>query len=137
MTKQSSVIGDAVASRARGLDQYLTKIEILHSEGLLSSRDAERAYIGGFLEFHAFVERSIEQLFIGLLRGGLQSSDRSIKARIKVSSSLIAHDIVKGERQYVDWLPYEQYTTRRAQSFFAGLLTVLTEAIFVRSRKIL
>ena len=77
-------------------------------------------YAGEHLEFHAFVERSIEQLFVGLLRGRLTSSVPSVRPLIAVSSDSVAHSVVSGDRTYADWLPYKRYTNRRARSFFSS-----------------
>ena len=120
MSSNTSVVADSVSSRAKGLDRYLKRIDGLRGKGQLSNIDAERAYSGGFLEFHAFVERSIERLFIGLLQGGLKSSDKTVRARINVGSYAVAHDVVKGARPYVDWLPYDRFTVPRGNAFFAG-----------------
>ena len=120
MPRSSSVISSNVYSRAKGLDQYLKKIERLRTAHQLSNTDAERAYTGGFLEFHAFIERQIERLFVGLLLGALRSSDPTVRARINVLSYAVAYNVIKGERTYVDWLPYERYTLRRAKAFFTG-----------------
>ena len=120
MAKSSSSVAGNVAARANGLDKYLRRIERLRNSGKLLDKDAERAYSGGFVEFHAYVERAIEELFTGLLRGRLVSSDSSVRAKISVKSDAVAMDIIRGHRSYVDWLPYEQYTARRAQAFFAS-----------------
>ena len=120
MSRNASVISDNVSSRANGLDRYLIRIEGLRAKGQLSTTDAERAYTGGFLEFHAFVERSIERLFVGLLQGRLKSSDQRVRARVKVNSHAVAHDIIRGERLFVDWLPYDRYTVPRGKAFFSG-----------------
>lgn len=120
MPRESSTVTTKVVSRARGLDQYLKRIENLRTQELLSDKDAERAYTGGFLEFHAFLERTIETLFLGLLQGRLKSSDTTVRPRIAVLSSTVAADVVAGERSYVNWLPYEHHTLQRAKSFFRG-----------------
>lgn len=120
MSNPASVVADGLASRARGLDLYLNRIEKLHSLGKLSSRDIERAHAGGFLEFHAYLERSIERLFLGLLRERLHSSHQSARPLIKVQADKVAYEVITGVRKYVDWLPYKSYTLPRAESFFAS-----------------
>jgi len=119
MPRPSSVIAQQVAARARGLDMYLTRIERLHATGQLAARDVERAYAGALLEFHAYVERSIERLFVGLLRGSLTPSSGSVRALITVTSAATARSVVLSERAYVDWLPYKRFTVRRAKAFFS------------------
>lgn len=119
MARESSSISEEVASRARGLDRYLMKMEKLRIEGALSELDVERAYTGAYLEFHAYFERAIERLFVGLLDGRLKPARSSIKARIGVSSATVATDVVNGDRTFVDWLPFDR-TSRRARAFFQG-----------------
>ena len=118
MSRTSAVVADEVGRRARDLDRYLKKIDRLHMERALGDRDAERAYTGGFLEFHAYLERALENLFLGLLRGRLQSSDRSVRPLITILSDRVARDIVASGRPYVDWLPYPRHTMPRANAFF-------------------
>ena len=109
-----------MASRALGLERYLAKIENLRGRNLVSIKDTERAYIGAFLEYYSHLENSIEKLFVGLLRGALRSSNKSVRARVSVKSSTVASHIVIGDRRYVDWLPYHRYTIPRARAFFSG-----------------
>ena len=120
MARLATSVAKEVSSRAQLLGSYLRKVEALHASGNLPRLDVERAYGGVFLEFHAFVERSIEELFLGLLRGRLQSSYKSVKPLVKVKSDRTARAIVQGGRSYVDWLPYKQHTLPRAQAFFSS-----------------
>ena len=83
-------------------------------------RDVERAYSGGFLEFHAFLERSIENLFVSLLRRRLTHSSARVRPLIAVNSDIVAHRIVAGERRYADWLPFGRLTIKRAEAFFSS-----------------
>ena len=120
MPRESSAIASEVASRARGLDLYLKRVEGLHSRGLLTVKDVERAYTGGFLEFYAHLERAIEKLFLGLLARKLASSDRTVRPRVSVLSTSVATDIIFSGRSYADWLPYDRYTLPRAKAYFSG-----------------
>jgi len=99
---------------------YLNKMEALHASGNVSGIDVERAYGGGFLEFHAFVENSIESLFLGLLRGRLKSSDSSVRPLVRIDSDQIARRLVQAGRPYVDWMPYKEQTKRRSKYFFSS-----------------
>ncbi len=120
MPRSSSAISDEVAVNARSTDRFLAKVETLVVEGRLIKREAERAYAGAFLEFYANVERAIESLFLGLLRGRLKSSDSSVRPLIKVNSDAVARAILSSDRPFVDWLPYDNYTLSRARAFFSG-----------------
>ena len=121
MPKPSSVVAAEVARRARDIDRYLRRLDRLTAQRAFAERDAERAYTGGFLEFHAYFEQALQRLFLGLLVERFQSSDKRVRPRIRVSSDRVAMDIVAGgTRPYVDWLPYDSYTLPRAKAFFAG-----------------
>ena len=119
MPKPALSVAREFASRARGLDMYLRRIEKLHSQGNLPRSDVERAYAGVFLEFHAFLERSLERLFLGLLRGRFVSSDSAVQPLIDVNSDAVALAVVRGSQRYANWLPYERFTLRRAKAFFS------------------
>ena len=120
MVKPASSVANGVLSRARSLRHYLRKMEALHASEHLSQTDVERAYGGGFLEFHAFIEMSIEALFLGLLRGRLVSSGNSVRPLVAARSDRTARAIVLAERPFVDWLPYKRYTLPRAKAFFSS-----------------
>src|SRR6185369_9711851 len=120
MSRPSSVVADDIASRARGLDLFLQRIERLHRGRRLSQSDVKRAYSGGFLEFYAYAERSLERLFLGLLRGRLISPHTGVRPLIDVNSDAVAIAIVTGDRSYADWLPYGRYTAKRAEAFFSA-----------------
>ena len=119
MAKSAKTIFDRVVSRSRGLDLYVKKMERLYRGGSISRVDIERVYAGSFILFYTVVERAIESLFIGLLTGRLVSDDSSVRPLIRVNSDRVAHAVVRGGRSYVDWLPYEQHTKRRAEAFFS------------------
>jgi len=120
MPRSSSKIANDVATRSRGVSLYLRRIELAYSLKTVSKSDVERAYAGAFMLYTVSVERAIERLFIGLLVGELTSTIRGVKPLITVRSHRIAGNIVRGERKYVDWLPYERHTKKRAESFFAN-----------------
>ena len=119
MHKSADTVAHEVATRAKSVDAFLNRIERLRGQGYLSNKDAERSYTGAFLEFHAFVEQSIERLFVGLLRERLKCKSRSVRPLIAVNSDVVALRIVRGDRRYIDWLPYNQYTMKRASAFFS------------------
>ena len=119
MPKPAITIYDKLISKARGLNLYLGRIDKLQRIRDLRLEDAEKAYAGALLEFHAFFETSIENLFLGLLRGRIQSPDSKVRSLTIVNSDSVARAIVFGGRNYVDWLPYERFTITRAKAFFS------------------
>lgn len=82
-------------------------------------RDAERAYSGALLEFFAYYERAIEELFLGLIDGRVVSGRASVRPLASVTSPAVARKLVFGGRSYADWLPYDDHLKRRAKLFFA------------------
>lgn len=119
MPRPASSWGDEVASRARGMNLYVTRMDHLHAQRLISRVDIDRIYAGGFLTFYTFLERSLERLFIGLLVRRFISGDSAARPLISINSDLVAYAIVRGERSYVNWLPYKRYAMRRAKAFFS------------------
>jgi hypothetical protein len=120
MVRPSDTVAKTLATRARRIVRFLDKIERMNADGRLSNLDVELAYSGGYLEFHALVENSIEELFLGLLSGRLRSSDRSVNSLVVVKSDRTARSIVHGAGRYLDWLPYSRYTVPRAQAYFSS-----------------
>lgn len=87
--------------------------------GDLVRADVEQVYSGLYLDAITSFEGLIENLFIGLIAGKLESELAEVQPRIHASSNRIARDIVFGGRNYVDWLPYAN-TEKRAEAFFCN-----------------
>ncbi len=118
MPKQAGDVVAELASSARGLNQYLSRIEGLFLVRQLPMADVQRAYSGAFLSFYIALERTIQELFMGILMGRLIVSRPGIRPLVTVRSEVIARKIVRGDRRYVDWLPYN-FTRDRANAFFS------------------
>lgn len=114
-----SAVSDAIASRARGLNGYVQRIERVRASRGLSDSDANRAYAGALLAFHVSVERSLERLFLGTVMGRFTYTSRPITPLVVIRSEVVARAVVKGDRKYLDWLPYN-YTASRAEAFLSG-----------------
>jgi hypothetical protein len=97
----------------------MSRLERLHTEGRLSRTDVTRAQAGALLAFHTYLERSLERLFLGLVMGRLASSSAS-GPLVSIKSEVVARSVVSGGRNYVDWLPYENYTLKRANAFLSA-----------------
>jgi len=119
MARPASRVADELAAHARGLNQYLRRIERLFVERRLPRADVHRAYGGAFLSFYVDLERAIENLFMGLLMRRLEVSRRGVRPLVVINSEAVARKVVRGERRYVDWLPYH-LTRDRAEAFLAG-----------------
>lgn len=114
-----SAIADEIASRARGLNGYVGRIEKVRAARSLSDSDVNRAYAGAFLAFHVAVEHSLERLFLGTVMGRFTYASRSVIPLVSIRSEVVARAIVKGDRKYIDWLPYH-LTASRADAFLSG-----------------
>ncbi len=119
MPKPAISISNQVVSRARGLNAYVNRMDGLYNQGVISRIDIERTYAGGLLSFFAFMERSIESLFVGLLTGRLVVSDSQFRRLIELRSDRVAYGVIRGGFSYANWLPYKRYTRRRAKIFFS------------------
>lgn len=119
MAKPLSSVYEAVRGRGKGLVNYTRRIDALVTSRHITRTDAERAYAGAFLLYYAFVERSIERAFMGLLRGRLIAGTPGVRPLVTVNSDRVARDIVNSDRSYVNWLPYDRYTRKRARAFFS------------------
>jgi hypothetical protein len=75
-------------------------------------------YEGIFLRTVTSFEGLIEDLFVGLLAGGI-TPGKNVHPRVTFQSHAVARDVMLGGRAYVDWLPYN-FTHNRAEAFFRG-----------------
>lgn len=88
-------------------------------ESRIGRRDLEHVYGTIFLTAVSSFEALLEELFLGLLGRTIRAS-RRVRPRAEFRSAIAVREIVFGGRRYVDWLPYTEYTTKRAKLFFAG-----------------
>ena len=120
MSRPATHWADDVAARARGMNLYVQRMDRLFCQGSIPRADIERVYAGSLLAFHTYLESSMERLFVGLLMGRFQSQDPAVRPLIGVDCDRVAYHIVRGERRYAAWLPYERYTLERAKAFFSS-----------------
>jgi hypothetical protein len=113
----ATVLAERLGREARSLELYVARVERLLRTGRVPQIDLDRAYVAGYVLFHASVERTIEQLFVGLLTGELTVTQPGVTPVVVFSDQSTAFRIVLGERKYVDWLPFGRYTKPRAQAF--------------------
>lgn len=118
MAKKAEIIADGLGARARGLDAYLHRVEGLFDAGDLPRADVHRAYAGAFLSFYVDLERAVEDLFMGLVMGRVIHSNTTVRSLVVIQSEVVARKVVRGERRYVDWLPY-RLTRDRAKAFLS------------------
>ena len=118
MSRPAISISDNLAGRLRTLEKSREKLERLSDAGHVTPRDMALFYEGIFLKTVTSFESLLEELFIGLLTGGIEPG-RNVHPRAQFKSPAVARDIICGGRAYVDWLPY-RHTEKRAAAFFRG-----------------
>ena len=116
MSRSATSLSDKLAARLRTFEKSRKKIERLLRSGHVTRHDVNLFYEGIFLKTITSFESFLEELFIGLLTGGIEPG-RNVRLRAQFKSSVIARDITFGGRAYVDWLPYD-HTEKRANAFF-------------------
>jgi hypothetical protein len=118
MPKKATVLSDQLLSHFSYIEKTRRKTENLFVNNDLVHRDIYFVYYGLFLEVVTSFERFIEELFIGLLSNTYQHTLKSVKPKNIFNSRQLSRSIIIGERNYVDWLPYDRFTLKRAEAFF-------------------
>src|SRR5665811_1179113 len=114
-SKPSSDVFGSCASRAKYVTQYARRIE----SRCKSVADRNQVFSGAYVSYLAFFESQIEELFVGLICGKYTHPDSMVKPLVLMPDKTTAKLIVTGGRSYVDWLPYDAHTRKRASSFLA------------------
>ncbi len=118
MPRPASTLSDAYAARLRTFERARRKLERLHTAGHVTRHDVTLFYEGIFLRTVTTFEGLMEDLFVGLLAGGITPS-KNCHPRVTFQSHAVARDVMLGGRAFVDWLPYN-FTDKRAAAFFRG-----------------
>jgi len=123
-----SVHLDKFISHLNNLDKTRRKMEALLKGGVIVRRDIEQVYEGLFISSTTSLENWIENLFIGLIVGRIEHPSSLVVPRVSIKSDRIAREVTFGGRSYLDWLPYNKYTVKRAEAFFRkGLPFIRTD----------
>lgn len=118
MPRLAIAISNEFTARLRTIERARAKIERLFLLGHVKRHDVDLFYEGIFLRTVTSFEGLLEELFIGLLTGGIQGS--GVHPRVNFRSAAVARDIVLSGRPYVVWLPYSHTENRAAAFFRAG-----------------
>ena len=118
MPRPTTAISDDFANRLRRFERSRAKLEQLLLSGHVKRHDVSLFYEGIFLRTVTSFESLMEELFLGLLTGGIKPG-RNVHPRVTFQSVVIARDVMLGGKAYVDWLPYH-HTEKRANAFFRG-----------------
>ena len=117
MAKPAISLAHKFIGHLKYLEKTRAKMEKLLTTNAIVRRDIEQVYAGLYLEAITSLERLIENLFIGLLVGRIAPGSSEIITRVSFKSDRVAHNVVFGGRNYVDWFPYH-HTGQRARAFF-------------------
>ena len=118
MPRPATSISDDFAARLRTFERARTKLERLLLGGHVARHDVNLFYEGILLRTVTSFETFMEELFVGLLTGGI-APGHNVLPRVTFRSAAVARDVLLGGRAYVDWLPYH-HTANRANAFFRG-----------------
>jgi len=129
MARPASQIADGLARQVAGLSRYISRVELEVRRGGLTKGDVHRAYAGAFVYFYLHLEGTIEGLFMGFLMNRLSLSRGRVRPLVVIRSEAVARNVVRGDRPFVDWLPYKR-TLDRATGLLSqgGPFTGLTPA---------
>jgi hypothetical protein len=128
---------EGFTAHLRRIDCTRKKAEELHKEGRFVRRDVELVYSGLFLEAVTSFESFLERLFIGLVCESVSHPCLKVRTKAKFASPVVCHEVLRGGRSYVEWMPYE-YTEKRSEAYLIqGLpFTGLDSAALLKLKKI-
>ena len=112
-SKPASSVADACAQRASYVTRYARRI----ASRCNSEADRNQVFAGAYVSYLAFFESQIEELFVGLLTAAYTHPSRHVRPQVPMPNRSKAKSIVTAGRSYVDWLPYDQHTRKRAPGF--------------------
>lgn len=118
MAKSAIILSNKLIGHLANIEKTRKKSEELLRSGTLTDRDVNLIYSGLFLEAVVSFEKFIEDLFTDLLSKKVNHPSKKVKPITFFQSSIIVRDVLLGERLYLDWLPYNKFTSKRATRFF-------------------
>jgi hypothetical protein len=109
----------AFQTRVRTLTRARLRAEDLHTRGQMRLSDVELLYEALFMNLVRAFESTIEKCFLGLIAGTHKSVQSGVRPIVTTGSIITARRIVSSDRSFLDWLPYENHTRKRADAFFS------------------
>lgn len=104
--------------RIQAIEKTRQKVEDLLSRAALDVPDIEQVYSGLFLDAFTEFECLVERVFLGLLSG--THTSKTSKRRVKITPVLLTREILFEGKQYLDWLPLDKHTDKRASRFLVS-----------------
>lgn len=119
MPKHSRTLHKEFSNKVQALDATRESFENAFANHLISDADIIQGYAGLYLDLFTEFEGLIENLFIGILSGSITPNNAIIKREITIKPVSKIESVLLGERRaYLDWLPYADYTIKRANIYF-------------------
>ncbi len=119
MPKPINNLAEEFIDKSNELESTRKKIDELLLNDSLSAADVEQVYAGLFLDIFTEFEALIEDLFIGLLTGKLYTNPPVKNPRkLKIVPASSTLEVLLNGKPFLDWLPYEDNTKKRANLFF-------------------
>ena len=120
MPKAGTEVLAALQARAHRACRRCGQVDALLASGAIRRYQACLLYESLFLSLVKQFEQASEEYFVGLVAGTHSCAVGGYRCLAIVPSRQSARRVVHGERKYLDWIPYNKYTPRRAWGFFAS-----------------
>ncbi len=117
MPQPAETLSQNFLSHLADIEKTRKKSEELFAKGHIVRRDINIIYSGLYMDAITSFERFIENLFHSLLSHKVVHQSKRVKPKIKFESEELSITILKGERSYIDWFPYD-ITMKRAKACF-------------------
>jgi hypothetical protein len=117
MPSPAANLAAAYLVKVLSLEGTRVKVENLFVRGELAIVDVEQVYAGLFLDVFTEFEALLEDLFLGIVCGSHVSAVASTQRRVEIIPGTLSREICFEGRQYLDWLPLERHTRKRAERF--------------------
>jgi hypothetical protein len=117
MPSPAANLATAYLVKVRSLDRTRIKVENLFARGELAIIDIEQMYAGLFLDAFTEFEALLEDIFLGIVSGSHVSAVSTTQRRVEIIPVTLSREICFEGRQYLDWLPLEKHTRKRAERF--------------------
>jgi hypothetical protein len=96
----------------RALSAALGRLEAAYVGRHVRVADVHLMYEAALLSFHTELEARIEAVVLGLLLRRLRVGGESIAPRIAVPTKPLALAVLRGDRDFVDWMPLKKTEDR-------------------------
>lgn len=116
MPKNSRTIHTEFLRKLRALNSTRVNFEAAFGSTIVTAVDINQAYAGLYLDLFTEFENLIENLFLGLLSGGVSHHNGAVVRRVLIKPVAEVEAVLLGEKKnYLDWIPYKDHTIPRAK----------------------